>query len=95
MSETPSTGYDTDLPDAATVGGLDLLRAYMTSRQHSPSIGQLLGMTLTRVDVGEADFQLTTQPLFANPLGTVHGANRSHDARLSPGLRHSHHVARR
>lgn len=73
MSETPRTGYDSALPDAATVSGLDLMRAYMTSEQHPPSIGQLLGMTLIRVDFGAADFQLTTQPLFANPLGTVHG----------------------
>ncbi|MBP2337476.1 uncharacterized protein (TIGR00369 family) [Saccharothrix coeruleofusca] len=55
------------------MSGLELLRSYSTMEQPPPSIVRLLGMELTRVAFGEADFELTTRPLFANPLGAVHG----------------------
>lgn len=55
------------------MSGLELMHRYMALEQRPPSIAELLGMELTRVEFGEADFELMTGPLFANPLGIVHG----------------------
>lgn len=56
------------------LSGLELLR-WARDRQGDdiPSIGRLLGMTHTDVEPGTVSMKLTTQPDFANPLGTVHG----------------------
>ncbi|WP_189339161.1 PaaI family thioesterase [Williamsia muralis] len=41
--------------------------------QDVPSIGRLLGMKFTEVDLGRVTVEVTTAPDFANPLGSVHG----------------------
>jgi uncharacterized protein (TIGR00369 family) len=72
MTDTPQNSSDV-LMDPTTMSGLELLRFMSTLEQRPPSIVKLLGMEFTRIEFGEADFELTTQPMFANPLGTVHG----------------------
>ena len=58
----------------AKLSGLELLQLRLIeSDDRPPSIGQLIGMTMTRIELGGAEFSLVTQPSFSNPLGTVHG----------------------
>lgn len=54
--------------------GLELLRTMSAlPRDQVPSIGRLLGMTVTELEEGRVSIAVDTQPDFANPLGTVHG----------------------
>ncbi|WP_051551675.1 PaaI family thioesterase [Nocardioides sp. URHA0020] len=71
MSTEPATAVDADV--LMSLSGLELLRLGLTDAPRPPSIGQLLGMRLADVEYGSVTFELTTQPLFSNPLGTVHG----------------------
>jgi len=58
----------------AELTGLELLRWARDQRTEDiPSIGRLLGMTFVDIEHGRVSMELTTQPDFANPLGTVHG----------------------
>ncbi|ELB92885.1 hypothetical protein Rwratislav_11823 [Rhodococcus wratislaviensis IFP 2016] len=58
----------------AEMTGLELLRAMSTlPRDQVPSIGRLLGMTVTELEEGRVTIAVDTRPDFANPLGTVHG----------------------
>lgn len=64
----------TTTTDFAAMTGLDLMRWARDQRTDDiPSIGRLLGMTFTEVEHGAVSMTVTTQPDFANPLGTVHG----------------------
>ncbi|YAL83107.1 PaaI family thioesterase [Dermacoccaceae bacterium W4C1] len=64
MSETTETTGPT---------GLQVLRLAFEQGEGRPSIGRFLGMRPTRLEEGQVDFEVTTIPDFANPLGTVHG----------------------
>ncbi|MGY3553977.1 uncharacterized protein (TIGR00369 family) [Williamsia sp. R60] len=58
----------------AEMTGLEVLQWIKTADlQDVPSIGRLLGMKFTEVDLGKVTVELTTAPDFANPLGSVHG----------------------
>jgi uncharacterized protein (TIGR00369 family) len=58
----------------AGMTGLEVLQWIKTADlQDVPSIGRLLGMKFTEVDLGKVTMELTTAPDFANPLGSVHG----------------------
>ena len=60
--------------DPAQMTGLQLLRAMAAlPRDQIPSIGRLLGTTVTELEEGRVTIALDTRPDFANPLGTVHG----------------------
>lgn len=58
----------------AEMTGLEVLQWIKNADlQDVPSIGRLLGMQFTEVDLGKVTVELTTAPDFANPLGSVHG----------------------
>lgn len=61
-------------PDFTTMSGLEQLRWV---KEHDsdevPSIRRLLGMRFTEVESGLVKMELSTQPDFSNPQGTVHG----------------------
>jgi len=59
--------------DISTLTGLELLR-YGSSRPEPPAtIGRLLGIKFTNLEVGAIEAQLRTRADFSNPLGSVHG----------------------
>ncbi|WP_245988706.1 PaaI family thioesterase [Flexivirga caeni] len=61
-------------PDFATTNGLDQLRwLQLHDSDQIPSIRRLLGMRFTEVEPGRVVMELSTEPDFANPHGTVHG----------------------
>ncbi|PZT94285.1 MAG: thioesterase [Gordonia sp. (in: high G+C Gram-positive bacteria)] len=58
----------------AEMTGLEVLQWIKNADlQDVPSIGRLLGMKFTEVDLGRVTVEVTTEPDFANPLGSVHG----------------------
>ncbi|PHV68488.1 thioesterase [Williamsia muralis] len=58
----------------AEMTGLEVLQWIKNADlQDVPSIGRLLGMKFTEVDLGRVTVEVTTAPDFANPLGSVHG----------------------
>ena len=58
----------------AEMTGLEVLKWIKNADlQDVPSIGRLLGMKFTEVDLGRVTVEVTTEPDFANPLGSVHG----------------------
>jgi uncharacterized protein (TIGR00369 family) len=52
---------------------IEHLRAIRDGRIPDPPIARLLGMSLTRVEPGEAAFELTPAEHHYNPIGVVHG----------------------
>lgn len=52
---------------------IEHLRAIRDGRIPDPPIARLLGMRLTRVEPGEATFELTPAEHHYNPIGVVHG----------------------
>ncbi len=57
----------------ATLPGVEVLRVTTSLPNRPPNIGELLGMTVTEIEVGRVVFEITTRPDHANPMGTVHG----------------------
>jgi len=53
--------------------GLEFLRGVIDGRYPVPPIADLLGFSLTEVDVGRAVFQSNPEFKHYNPLGAVHG----------------------
>lgn len=61
-------------PDWSSMTGLEVLRWLKDHDSDAvPSIRRLLGMSFDEVEPGRVVMSVTTQPDFANPLGTVHG----------------------
>lgn len=58
---------------ARTMSGIDSLRAIRDGVAPPPPIAQLLGMGMTRVEVGEVTFTLEPHESHYNPIGVVHG----------------------
>jgi uncharacterized protein (TIGR00369 family) len=58
---------------AATLTGLELMRAVMVGELPAPPIAQLMGFTIERVDEGSVVFGMDPIEAHLNPLGTVHG----------------------
>jgi uncharacterized protein (TIGR00369 family) len=63
-----------DDPDgAATVTGLDRLRAMIDGMLEPPPVAKLVGMRLVSAERGHTVFELDAGPQHANPMGTLHG----------------------
>ncbi|MBM3569752.1 MAG: PaaI family thioesterase [Alphaproteobacteria bacterium] len=62
-----------DPAKAATMSGLDLMRAVMEGKLPRPSIGFTLGFVLVEVEAGRVVFEGAPGDWSYNPLGTVHG----------------------
>lgn len=74
MTDAQPTPEPTRLPDWSSMTGLEIMRWHQRFDSDAiPSIRRLLGMRLDEVDPGRVVMSVTTQPDFANPLGTVHG----------------------
>jgi uncharacterized protein (TIGR00369 family) len=58
---------------AASLSGLDYLRAIVDGDIPRPPVASLLGMELARVDRGRAVFTLEPGEHLYNPIGSVHG----------------------
>jgi uncharacterized protein (TIGR00369 family) len=59
--------------DGKKLAPIEHLRAIRDGRIPDPPIARLLGMRLTRVEPGEAAFELTPAEQHYNPIGVVHG----------------------
>lgn len=65
---------ETRTPDWSSMTGLETLRWLKDHDSDDvPSIRRLLGMSFDEVEAGRVVMSVTSQPDFANPLGTVHG----------------------
>jgi len=58
---------------AASMNGLDYLRAIAAGEFPPPPVALLLGMDLTKVDAGRAVFTIDPGEHLYNPIGSVHG----------------------
>jgi uncharacterized protein (TIGR00369 family) len=58
---------------AATLTGLELIRAIMRGDLPAPPVARLLGFAIDRVDEGNVVFSMDPIEAHQNPLGTVHG----------------------
>ncbi|MCW2996124.1 MAG: hypothetical protein JWQ18_3619, partial [Conexibacter sp.] len=58
---------------AATMTGLELMRAIMRRELPAPPVAQLLGFDIERVDEGNVVFAMDPIEAHQNPLGTIHG----------------------
>jgi uncharacterized protein (TIGR00369 family) len=58
---------------AATLTGLELIRAIAAGELPAPPVAQLLGFGIERADEGEVVFTMDPLEAHQNPLGTVHG----------------------
>lgn len=67
--DDPLIGAET----SKTMTGLDYLRAIESGDIPPPPIARLLGFRLTRVDLGQAVFELEPGEHHYNPIGMVHG----------------------
>lgn len=59
--------------DSRLHSGLDMLRAIAAGELPHPPIADLMGMTLTVVEVGRVVFTLEPAEWMYNPIGSVHG----------------------
>jgi len=69
------TSSEEFLAAAAQLSGLELLRLAQTipAEQRHPVIGDLFKFSMDRIDEGEVEFSMPSDPAFANPLGSLHG----------------------
>ena len=58
---------------AATMSGLDYLRAIHDGSVPPPPIAELMGMSTGSVDEGVVSFTIDPHPSHYNPIGVVHG----------------------
>ena len=58
---------------ANAMGGLEYLRAIQNGTLPPPPISQLLGYTISEIEVGRAVFELDPAEYHYNPIGMVHG----------------------
>jgi uncharacterized protein (TIGR00369 family) len=70
-----ATWYDPAATVALGAGlsGLEFMRALAEGRIPPPPIARLLGMSITKVDVGLVEFECTPDESVYNPIGMVHG----------------------
>jgi uncharacterized protein (TIGR00369 family) len=61
------------LAAAATLSGLEIMRAIAAGELPAPPVAQLLGFGIDRVDEGNVVFSMDPLEAHQNPLGTVHG----------------------
>ncbi len=59
--------------DAASIGGLDYLRAIMEGKIAPPPVAMLLGYQLREIDVGRVVFELEPAEYHYNPFASMHG----------------------
>lgn len=59
--------------DLAQMSGIEQLQFLLSLPDPPPNIGQLLGMSIDRLDVGEVEFSLHARPDMTNPIGSLHG----------------------
>jgi uncharacterized protein (TIGR00369 family) len=61
------------LAEGRKLAPVEHLRAIRDGRLPDPPFARLLGLKLTRVEDGEAEFELTPGEQHYNPIGAVHG----------------------
>jgi uncharacterized protein (TIGR00369 family) len=59
--------------DAASIGGLDYLRAIKDGKVKPPPVAALIGYQLLEIDVGRVVFELEPAEYHYNPFATMHG----------------------
>ena len=59
--------------DAASISGLDYLKAIKEGQKQPPPAAMLIGYRLSDVDTGYAVFELDPREYHYNPFSTVHG----------------------
>ena len=59
--------------DAATISGLDYLKAIRDGQRQHPPVAMLIGYRISDVDTGCAVFELDPREYHYNPFSTVHG----------------------
>jgi uncharacterized protein (TIGR00369 family) len=59
--------------NAASISGLDYLKAIQTGKKRPPPVAGLVGYRLSEVDVGHAVFELEPREYHYNPFASVHG----------------------
>ncbi len=63
----------TSVEAARKLSGLEHLRRIRDGMTPNPPIAELLGFSLTKVELGEAVFEFDPAEYHYNPVGTVHG----------------------
>lgn len=61
------------LEHMASLSGLEFLRTAFTLEDRPPFIGDLFEMRAEELEHGTVTLSIPTRPLFANPLGVLHG----------------------
>jgi uncharacterized protein (TIGR00369 family) len=62
-----------DVRAPKTTAHLDHLRRIVAGDAAAPAIASLIGLTMTRIDLGQSVFEMDAGPQHANPMGTLHG----------------------
>ena len=73
---TRTVAWDDQAPvvaAAASMSGVEVMRAIMGGALPAPPVAQLLGFAIDRVDDGNGGFSMDPLEAHQNPLGTVHG----------------------
>jgi uncharacterized protein (TIGR00369 family) len=52
---------------------LEAFRKMVSGELPGPPVGDLIGLRMTAIELGQATFELDAGPRHASPLGTVHG----------------------
>ena len=56
-----------------TTGHLQMLQRMVSGEVPAPPVGQLIGFTITAIEVGRSAFVMDASNRHANPMGTLHG----------------------
>ncbi len=56
-----------------TTGHLQMLQKMTTGEAPAPPVAQLIGFTITSIEMGRSTFTMDASSRHANPMGTLHG----------------------